>query len=96
VARPGSDRKSTIHESEYRAILSLLQDARHEAGLTQAEVAKKVGYTRTVISKWECGELRIDLLQLRRYCEAIGLPLLTFVERVEVELSAVPAGEPTE
>lgn len=77
-------------------ILALLRKARQEAGFSQADVASRVGYSRTVISKWECGELRLDLLQLRQFCEAIGLPLLTFVERVETALSTpAKAQEPS-
>lgn len=67
-------------------ILKLLRAAREEAGVSQGDVAKQMGYSRTVITKLEAGDLRLDLLQLRQYCEAIGLPLLTFVERVEAAL----------
>lgn len=87
VCRPTSPRVPTIHSPEYRIILDLLRQARKEAGLSQSEVAGKLGYSRTVVTKWERGELRIDLLQLRQFCEAIGLPLTTFVERVEAQLA---------
>jgi transcriptional regulator with XRE-family HTH domain len=80
-------RTPTIHAPEYAVILRLLREARLEAGLSQGEVAKQLGYSRTVISKLERGELRLDLLQLRQFCAAVGVPLLTFVQRVEEALT---------
>jgi transcriptional regulator with XRE-family HTH domain len=32
-----------------------LRDLRHRAGLTQAEVARRVGIPSTVLSAYECG-----------------------------------------
>lgn len=55
--------------------------------MSQGDVATALGYSRTVISKLERGELRLDLLQLRQFCEAIGVPLIEFVQRFEDALA---------
>jgi transcriptional regulator with XRE-family HTH domain len=87
VARQPSERVPTIHAPEYRRILDLLRQARKEARVSQGDVAKRMGYQRQAISKLERGELRLDLLQLRQYLQAIGVPLVTFIERVEAALA---------
>lgn len=87
MARPNTRRTPTIHDPAYRVILSLLREARRAAGVSQGEIATRMGYSRTVISKLERGELRLDLLQLRQYCEAIGVPLVGFVQRFEQALA---------
>jgi DNA-binding Xre family transcriptional regulator len=39
--------------------------------------------TQSAVSKIEMGEQRIDLIQLREWCEALGIKLSDFVDRVE-------------
>lgn len=80
-------------------MLALLRDARRRAGVSQGDIAARLGYQRSAVSKLERGELRMDLLQLRQFCQAIGLPLVAFVERVEATLAGgagPPNGHPHE
>jgi transcriptional regulator with XRE-family HTH domain len=41
---------------------------------------------QSFVSKYECGERRLDLLELRQICLALGFPLLKLVELVEEHL----------
>ncbi len=43
-----------------------LREARSEAGLTQSEVAEKLGASQSWVSKIELGELRVDAISLNR------------------------------
>jgi transcriptional regulator with XRE-family HTH domain len=61
--------------------LSLLRQVREEAGLTQVDVAKALGYRQSFVSKYKSGERRLDLLELQDVCTAIGVPLVEFVKR---------------
>lgn len=61
----------------------LLRQVRNEAGLTQADVAERVGQPQSFISKYESGERRLDVLELRAVCSAIGVSLPDFVKRLE-------------
>jgi transcriptional regulator with XRE-family HTH domain len=61
----------------------LLRQARQEARLTQADVAQKVGQPQSFVSKYESGERRLDILELRAVCSAIGLPTTDFIKRLE-------------
>jgi transcriptional regulator with XRE-family HTH domain len=53
----------------------LLREARLRAGLTQAELAARIGTTQSAISRWEGGGARPPLDTLRRLVDACGLEL---------------------
>jgi transcriptional regulator with XRE-family HTH domain len=59
----------------------LLRQARLEAGLTQSQVADRIGQSQSYVSKYESSEQRLDLLELEDVCKALGVPLLEFVRR---------------
>ena len=61
----------------------MLDHSRKEAGLTQIEVAAALDETQSYVSKCERGERRLDLVQLRAFCAAIGIDLLKFVAAFE-------------
>jgi transcriptional regulator with XRE-family HTH domain len=44
-------------------LIKLLREARQKSGLTQVEAAKKLGCRQTFISKIECGERRVDVVE---------------------------------
>ncbi len=64
-----------------RRLAALLRKIRTEASLTQAEVAARLGETQSYVSKYESGEQRLDLIEIEAVCEAVGIPLTTFIER---------------
>jgi transcriptional regulator with XRE-family HTH domain len=76
----------TIFQKDYSLFLSHLRAARKEAGLTQIEVATRLRQTQSFVSKCERGERRIDIVELRAFCRAIGVPLAQFVRQFELEL----------
>src|ERR1044071_3504475 len=82
----GSMDKS-IYTREYGAVLRLLRQARIEAGVTQVELAKKLRQTQSFVSKIEVGDRRLDIIQLRTICLALGISLGEFVSRIEREIS---------
>jgi DNA-binding XRE family transcriptional regulator len=77
----------TIYSREYAVVLQMLRAAREKAGITQVDLAKKLGLTQSFFSKIERGESRLDIVQLRTICNVLGLPLLKFVEQLEAELA---------
>lgn len=62
----------TIHHDEYKIFIKRLKKARTEAGLTQVEVAKKLNSTQAYISKVEKGQLRVDVLELKKLARIYG------------------------
>lgn len=78
---------------EHRAAVSaLLRALRIESGLTQLDVAGRIDRAQSYVSKYETGELRLDVLELREVLLAIGSSLDAFVERLERELKAIGPG----
>lgn len=53
----------------------LLRQARRRAGLTQAELARRVGRPQSQIARWESGRVEPSLESLRRLIRACGLEL---------------------
>jgi hypothetical protein len=45
---------------------------------------------QSFVSKYEAGARRLDLLELKRVCDAIGIELTEFVRRFEAALEGVP------
>ncbi|MGA2771978.1 MAG: helix-turn-helix transcriptional regulator [Bryobacteraceae bacterium] len=65
---------------------SLLRSIRTEAGLTQTDVAQRLKQPQSFVSKYESGERRLDVLELREVCRAIGVPLPEFIKSLEQAL----------
>ena len=65
----------TIHSAPYAIFLRVLRATRERVGLTQIEVAKRIGETQTFVSKCERGERRVDVVELRNFCRAFGVSL---------------------
>ena len=76
----------TLRSKERRVLRKLLKEARRQAGLRQVDLAARMGVPQSLISKIEVGERRVDLLELRAICEALGLSLGEFVDRLEKRL----------
>ena len=81
-----------MYRDENLVLLRLLKQCRVEAGLTQAEFAQALDRPQSFASDIERGLRRIDLVQLRDICHALGLGLVDFVQRFEAELSSEGAG----
>lgn len=64
----------------------LLRQIRTEAGLTQTDVAQRLGQPQSFVSKYESGERRLDIIELREVCQAIGVPLMEFIRKLDQAL----------
>ncbi len=62
----------SIHTKEYAIFVERLRKARLEAGLTQTEVAKKIGRPQSHISNIESGQQRVDIVELKRFAKLYG------------------------
>ena len=77
----------SIYTAEYEILLELLREQRQKAGLTQVELAEKIDENQVYVSRYERGESRLDVVQLRCLCQAMGVGLVTFVRRFESRLA---------
>ena len=60
--------------------LERLRQARLDAGLTQDDVASRLGVRQNFVSKMETGERRIDPVELAELAELYGRAVGWFVE----------------
>lgn len=65
----------TWHIRSPKALGAALHDARREAGLSQADLAKKLGTTRHRISRLERGDISDQLLLILRILERLQVEL---------------------
>ncbi len=72
--------------SDQEALVALLREIRGEAGLRQIDLAKKLGEPQPFVSRYESGERRLDVLELRQVCQAVGITLEEFAARLERRL----------
>lgn len=78
--------EKSVFTNDYKTFLAVLRDTRKAAKVTQEELATRIGQTQSFISKCERGESRLDVLQLRGICRALGTSLPAFVNRLEARL----------
>lgn len=71
-----------IHEKEYRLLLSRLIQARLDAGMTQMEVAQKLGKPQSFVSRSETGARRIDAIELNYFAKLYGKSIADFIASI--------------
>jgi transcriptional regulator with XRE-family HTH domain len=75
--------QKAIHSPDQIRLRDLLKTSRIEAGLTQQQLARRLSVPQSFVSKYESGERRLDLIELRSICKAIGMSLQVFVKRFD-------------
>ena len=68
-----------LHEPDYRIFRTQLIEARERCGLTQTEVAQRLGKPQSFVSKYERGERRLDFVEFVVLAEILDLDISAFV-----------------
>lgn len=77
-------KRGSRHSPEHAELAVLLRDLRLEAGLSQAEVAERLGdRPQSYVSAVEVGQRGIDLVQVRELIQLYGVDLVAFAQRFE-------------
>jgi transcriptional regulator with XRE-family HTH domain len=66
------------YQTAYEDFLVRLRSARHDAGLTQEQVARQLGKPQSFVSKIESGERRVDVMELGILARLYGKDLAYF------------------
>jgi transcriptional regulator with XRE-family HTH domain len=74
----GVTSKDKAYQQEYKNFLARLIEARKQAGLTQVDVAKRLGRAHSFISKCELGERRVDFVELQQLAKIYNKDLSFF------------------
>jgi transcriptional regulator with XRE-family HTH domain len=65
----------------------LLKDLRQEKGLTQAQLAQRLGFPQSYVSKYETGERRLDFVETVFVCNALGIGIDDFAKAFAAVMS---------
>jgi len=63
----------SVFTRPYQVLRKRLIDARVDAGLSQAEVASRLGRNQTFVSKYERGERRLDVVEFLEVASVLGV-----------------------
>ena len=64
--------KKSVHSEPYSVFAALLVSARKRAGMRQIELAQKLNKPQSFVSKFECGERRLDVIEFLTIMDALG------------------------
>ena len=60
----------SIYNSKYHRVIAVLVRERKASGLTQSELAKRIGRTQSEVSKIERCERRVDIIEFFHWLKA--------------------------
>lgn len=78
--------EANIHMANQKLLRELLRQVRSDAGLRQVDLAERINQPQSFVSKYESGERRLDVLELRQICSVMGISLGEFVHKLEESL----------
>ena len=77
---------SNIYEPGYKIFVECLRDLRAQSRMTQQELAASLNCPQSYISKYEQGQKRLDIVEIRRLCTVLGVSLTEFASEYETRL----------
>lgn len=66
---------------DYAKLREQFIQARKSAGLTQVDLADRLGRPQSFVSKYERGERRLDVIEFCEVCRALGVNPVAFLQR---------------
>jgi transcriptional regulator with XRE-family HTH domain len=78
--------RKSVHTRAYKVLQDRLVAARHAAGLTQQDLAKKLGRPQSFIAKYEGGERRLDIVELLIITQLLGVDERRLIGAVKAEV----------
>jgi len=75
--------QKSVHSRSYKVFCERLVAARHAAGLTQMQLAKKLGRPQLFVAKYERGERRLDVIEFLEVAGFLKLEPGSFVVKLQ-------------
>lgn len=69
---------SSLHRHQYQVFRTMLVNARFASGLTQVQIAERLGKPQSFVSKYERGERRLDFPEFIEIANTIGIDISAF------------------
>lgn len=78
--------KKRVYLAQRTHLTNLLREMRLEAGITPTDLAARIEKDQSYVSRYESGQRRLDVLEVREICQAIGITLEQFAKKLEKAL----------
>jgi len=72
----------SLYSKRWDTLRSILKELRREAGLTQMEVARRLGRPQSLVAKIEAGDRKLDICQLIDYVQLLGADPVKVMRRL--------------
>jgi len=79
--------RKCIRSREWKKFCGLLRQTRLAAGLSQARLAQLLKKPQSFVSRYETGERRLDVLETKAICDALGVSVSQLFVRFEEQRS---------
>jgi len=73
----------SVHTKRYQSLKQMLSDARKASGLSQTELAERLGRVQTFVSKYERGERRLDIIEFIDVATALNLDAVKVLRKLQ-------------
>lgn len=93
IAVASSSLTKSVFTPEYAQFAARIVELRKEAGLTQVELAQRLGRPQSYVSKYERGERRLDVVEFLAVTRALDTDAASLVAELE-RLPEKPASRP--
>ncbi len=80
---------SSLHSHQYQIFRSLLIAAREASGLTQVQIAERLGKPQSFISKYERGERRLDFSEFMELADVLLIDTSAFIDAYRSTLTVI-------
>lgn len=71
----------SLHSRQYTIFRDLLTQAREDVGMTQVQVATKLGKPQSYVSKYESGDRRLDVTEFVQIADILSLDISGFLDQ---------------
>lgn len=71
----------SLHSRQYTIFRELLTQAREDVGMTQVQVATKLGKPQSYVSKYESGDRRLDVTEFVQIADLLSLDISSFLDQ---------------
>lgn len=74
---------SSIYTAEHQRLAAILRELREQAGLTQTELAARLGRNQSYVTRYETSRRRVDFAELLGILKALKVSLTQFAAMYE-------------
>ncbi|HVI33747.1 helix-turn-helix transcriptional regulator [Phenylobacterium sp.] len=76
----------SVFSGAHRHVVDALVEGRRRSGLTQAQVAERIGRDQSFISLIENAQRRVDVLEFFALCRAMDVDAIALLKQIEAKL----------